>query len=741
MTRTRVRSLAIGGLVVPALLTATAAARVDGQAGAVQSALLEGVTSLRTAGVPGPLAVFGEHAVPVLAGRSDGDLLPVAVAAQWERGRVVALGHGGMLGSEALEHEGTRRFVVNAVRWLLAGREDDRGAVGVLNNEAMAKLLGDSGFTVVSLPRQWVASLPNLAAVVIDAHALDDETREPLATFVRDGGGLLTAGLGWGWLQLNPGRTIHEHPGNRLLVEAGLAWCDGTLETTAPGVFVVGEPAVALHAVEALEVLEREGGGVESNHPRQHVQQASATLTAAFRVLPAGHPLLLRAQRLRQDPAAIRVPTQARPLGSKDAISRALLALDVELERRLPADQVQAHPAAADFPGVVSDDAPRVRRQMVLDPTVSGWHSTGLYAPPGEPIELIVNDAPPGARVRIGCHTDHLWHHDRWRRVPDISRERPLASGSTRVASAFGGLVYIELPQRRGRQGRPERAEALPVEIVGAVEAPRFVLDRTTQAEWLESRQAPAPWGELESRKVIVSVPSGALRELDDPAALMRFWDAISDAHATLATIDLVPPKPHRFVADIQISAGYMHSGYPIMTHLDAVADMTSLERLRRGSWGLLHELGHNHQEADWTFDGTVEVTCNLFSLHAIDTVCSPPPGDRGHPGVNEPPSLEDHSAAGAPFETWKNDPFLALHMYVQLQEAFGWETFKRVFAEYRALPRSERPRSDAEKRDQWMVRFSRACGRNLAPFFDKWGVPVSDEAKRQIADLEPWGG
>ena len=28
--------------------------------------------------------------------------------------------------------------------------------------------------------------------------------------------------------------------------------------------------------------------------------------------------------------------------------------------------------------------------------------------------------------------------------------------------------------------------------------------------------------------------------------------------------------RPERYAADIQISAGYMHSGYPIMTHLDA---------------------------------------------------------------------------------------------------------------------------------------------------------------------------
>ena len=82
-------------------------------------------------------------------------------------------------------------------------------------------------------------------------------------------------------------------------------------------------------------------------------------------------------------------------------------------------------------------------------------------------------------------------------------------------------------------------------------------------------------------------------------------------------------------MADVQLSGGYMHSGYPIMTHLDVatgrdgqLAKVLDLERLKReGSWGHFHELGHNRQEGAWTFAGTGEVTCNLFTLYAMDTV------------------------------------------------------------------------------------------------------------------------
>ena len=76
--------------------------------------------------------------------------------------------------------------------------------------------------------------------------------------------------------------------------------------------------------------------------------------------------------------------------------------------------------------------------------------------------------------------------------------------------------------------------------------------------------------------------------------------------------------------------------------------------------------------------------------------------------------------------------------MYIELQQGFGWDTYKKVFAEYRRLPDAERPKTDQEKRDQWMVRFSRAVGRNLGPFFQAWGVPTS--AGRAAVHRRPAG-
>ena len=402
-------------------------------------------------------------------------------------------------------------------------------------------------------------------------------------------------------------------------------------------------------------------------------------------------------------------------------------------------EQLRAHPAAEFFPGAVPADAARIASRTVsIDTTVPAWHSTGLYAAPGELIRVQIppEAADKGFGVRIGCHTDGLWHLDKWQRAPEISRRESLRQAQTAAANPFGGLIYIEVPGDC-------TLGTIAVSVAGAVEAPRYIHGKTSVEEWkTKLRNSPAPWAELETKKVILSVPSAKIRQLDDPDALMAVWDAILDAQADLATIPRDRKRPERIVPDTQISAGYMHSGYPIMTWLDGSVDTSlSTAKMKAGSWGHFHELGHNHQVGDWTFDGTGEVTCNLFSLYVMETVCGQPSG-RGHDAM-EPASVEKrlrkHLETRAVFERWKADPFLALTMYHQLRTGFGWEAFKKVFAEYRDLPNAQRPKNDDEERDQWMVRFSRATGKNLGPFFQTWGVPTSQAARDSIQGLPGW--
>jgi hypothetical protein len=109
------------------------------------------------------------------------------------------------------------------------------------------------------------------------------------------------------------------------------------------------------------------------------------------------------------------------------------------------------------------------------------------------------------------------------------------------------------------------------------------------------------------------------------------------------------------------------------------------------------------------------------------------------HPALKEPEStnrLKKYLAGGAKFSDWQNDPFLALTMYLQLRQAFGWEPITKVFASYRTGPQ---PQTEQDRRDEWMVRMSRTVGKNLGSFFQAWGVPTSSKARESIIGLPDW--
>ncbi len=689
-----------------------------------RAVLLEGVSAIGSPGVPGPLLVAGKTTFAVVTGNLGGAAAPVVAAGTLGRGRFVGFGHNGFFGDTSYD---TPRLLANAVRWS-ADKPDAR----VFAPRNIVEMLNSTGLSAVETPRDWAARLTEVDVLCLSHGALSDDEQQAVESHLRNGGGVLFAGLGWGWLQVTPGKTIQQHPGNRLFAEHGLMWADGYMDDTVKDGFDAARPIpYEVNARQALDLL------IKGESDAQALSKASQTLMLAARTLPINDRLLRpRLRDLAAEHAGSAVPTEQSPLraGTQD-LERLLLTYAIAEARALPPERVEAHAAAADFPGLPEAGATRVARDLTIDPTTRGWKSTGLYAEPGQVIVVHVPDAmaDKGLGIRIGCHTDHLYDLDRWRRAPDISIQVAITEPVTRVASAFGGPIYLDLPDHAS-------PESFDISIRNAVGAPMFVLGQTDPREWRDTiRHYPAPWAELVTNKVILSVPSSSIRDLEDPVALMEFWDRVLDAAADLAAIPRERTRPQRYVADRQISAGYMHSGYPIMTHLDASAPMTRIDQLRAGNWGLFHELGHNHQSGDWTFGGTGEVTCNLFSLYIIDTLCTVPPGQRGHDGATGDVGLDEYLAAGAPFEKWQRDPFLALRMYIQMQAEFGWKPFQQVFAEYRDLPRDQRPRSDAEKRDQWMVRFSRTVERNLGPFFEKWGIPTSQAARDSIADLPEW--
>jgi hypothetical protein len=731
-----------GGNPMLFLCLAVMAAAQPSATGPDLDLLLNGVTEIVAPGcIVGPVAVYGDHAFPIITGGSGRSRLPILAGARYGKGRVVLAGHEGLIGTTDVPDQ--RRLIVNIAAWLCGERKTRR--VVLVDARNAVPVLREAGFDVRTATAEELPTLLSRAdAVFISGSRLTGKPDlvSALAKFIEAGGGYFDGMPGWGWQQLNPTLSLSDHyGGNKLTAPMGLVIADGMLDHTGKSGFLADRKNLDLsHAGRALKALSDHVAGTRKLEASDLAQVAQTLGNAAGAVPPDDRILIPRLRALTDRAGSSAIPTEKQPLGLDNPLGRiACVIQNIEM-RRAPVAALHAHPAANAFPGAVPADAPRLTATVSVDTSVPDWASTGLYAPAGEAIEVRLPDGAEkaGLWVRIGPHTDTNWHHDRWTRFPDISYAAPLREKATRFGNPFGGLVYIVVP-------RDCKLGTISVTISGAVAAPLFVQGKTPLHQWRATiRKAPAPWAELATDKIILTVLSSVVRNLDDPEALMAVWDHGLDAIADLAGMPRKRERPERICTDMQISAGYMHSGYPIMTWLDVPATMVDRDKLVQGGsktcWGFWHELGHNHQSGDWTFDGTGETTNNLFSLYCCERVSNEPVVRNGWLNVAQRNArVRKYFDDGAKFDEWKADPGLSLMFYAQLQQEFGWGAFQRLFAEYRQLPASERPRSDAQKRDQFLVRLSRQVGMNLGPFFTAWGIPTSDAARQSIANLPEW--
>ena len=716
--------------------------------------LLEGVTEIEFGkAVPGVLEV-STPGFPILSGLN-GKVIGAASADG--SGRVVVFTHGTLVSGAALENMSGLKLMTNSVRWAGKSSQARVGlAPGLESSEALMKAAELEARVMAAAE----VTTDQIDVYVVKGQDVTDESDQAvLKAFRRAGGGLVVASTPWAFAKKYPDFAA-EFPGNRLVAGSGIVYLkQGTAKTGG------------LLAVEAS------GGAMPTVTPTVTLnarRSESGPLAAAQRILVGGNtmPKAARATAIKEmEPGggltgaeatafweALReldekfgpvVPTKAEPLVlGEDPLRDAIVTLQDRLAMALPAEAMQPIAAASEYPGSVSASAERVTETIVIAApsriAIGGGAtnylvSTGFYAPPGEVVKITLPSkaADAGFAVRVGAyHISLLEWKDKWERYPNLKRDYKVESRVTEVANALGGIITIRVPR-----GFDE--DEVEVGIEGAVRAPFYQHGVTDVAEWKSKiRDYPAPWAELASSRVVLTLPSEYLRKLDDPGELMELWDEILDGAADLLVIDRDEIRPERIVCERQLALGAMHSGYPIGTHTGNFPEIAvDAKRLRaEGSWGIFHEIGHNHQRPMWALPGTGETTCNLWSLYLYETIIgkSSENTHRAVRALNRRQNFMKYISGGKNFEKDWN-VWTALETFMQLQEAFGWEAYQEVFDEYNKLENSERPKEQQDKNDEWMVRFSKTVGRNLGPFFRAWNIPVTEKALAEVSQLPDW--
>lgn len=79
----------------------------------------------------------------------------------------------------------------------------------------------------------------------------------------------------------------------------------------------------------------------------------------------------------------------------------------------------------------------------------------------------------------------------------------------------------------------------------------------------------------------------------------------------------------------------------------------------------------------------------------------------------------------------------LCIYCLLQLQDKFGWDAFKKVFAAYHSI--GNVPNDRDGKMNLYVVTFSKVVNMNLAAFFKAWGWPIQGSTEETLSSLPVW--
>ncbi|XP_069812408.1 TRPM8 channel-associated factor homolog [Dendropsophus ebraccatus] len=677
--------------------------------------LLRGISSLHISGesISSELLLHGPLTFPV--GITDHHQCFLG-AAHFGRGRVVVAGHESFFSKPEL-----KTFIINVISWLDMGR---KGTIGV-NKElgALAHILRNEG-----LPCVFCNLVPGLSVYCCTSYS--DKEAEKIQQFVAEGGSLLIGGHSWYWSYSNPD-AVSQYPGNKILNKFGITILPSTVTGKLNIKYNTLDPHTAANNYHFLRTLcqllkDPDNKAELKPHLSSRLSQLRKDVTS-FLKLPTSTLISSVCEELSSLVQEYNLPNVSKenPVksNSKDAFIMCLAQEISCLEdpTLCNADCIDGDCVAVEIDATNHGD--------------DAWRSTGLYLPPSKTATFVfpASAVEKGLQVQVGCHSDDLSSAEEFCRAPVVVHRKNVVGEKVVISSVWGGLLYVIV------KGKSQLG-TVTVTVYGAEPAPTFIKGQTKISSWLDTiRTYPAPWAELITENIILTVPSDVIRSLDDPEALLSAWDNIMDAVADLAMTPKKFLRPERIVADVQISAGWMHAGYPIMCHLPSAISMTDLQKMKtEGIWGPIHELGHNQQRHVWEFPpNTTEATCNLWSIYVHENVLAIP-RDKAHPAMEQAERnacIREYLKNGAKLEDWS--VWTALETYLQLQESFGWDPFKRLFSEYQTM--SNVTTENKGKMNLWAEKFSQAVNKNLAPFFQAWGWPIDEAISQKLSTLPSW--
>lgn len=399
------------------------------------------------------------------------------------------------------------------------------------------------------------------------------------------------------------------------------------------------------------------------------------------------------------------------------------------------------------FPGLVHSSMPRIKNSMVqLQGVYHPILSAYLYVPPSEKITVHIPQGlvNKGCKLQIGCHTDPIldFRERNLVRFPSISCIYDINYQQMDIGNPFGGLLYISIP----KTVFTSLSKEMDMKIERAVSAPVFLLGTTSVEQWRGVEQTKlVPFTEWVGKHISITIPSRSAALVDDPSVPLKFWDNVIQVICSLLHVTV---EHQRIVFDVQLTTGNSRAGYPCMfTYglIDAVINPCAEVLLKDGSV-VIHELCHSvmtNEHTSFLWKGRQEPIVNVLTYYVYEKVFDLKMEESSF-YVDMCATVKSHLLNSemnpqGKYMLYRNDSSgLSTMLELILIKQFGWQPLDQLWGEYMSKPIMVM-RTDQEKLEDWIVRYSELVQHDVRPYFESWGIPLSKAKHANISKLPQW--
>ena len=364
----------------------------------------------------------------------------------------------------------------------------------------------------------------------------------------------------------------------------------------------------------------------------------------------------------------------------------------------------------------------------------SALERTGIFLPRGQQIKVVLEEEPEQIDLVIGQYGSYKNLDSVQESSNPVSYA--LVKGENIITrSDSDGMVYLE---------NKSDSQTVTVSIEGGIEIPSYVLGDKESSEnfskKIDELKMTVPFFELEGKYVFGTFQMSQIEYLDYKndqrlVELLNYWDKLvtlsNEAYGFNNEAGYTAAKNMNqriHITNPDTGIGYASTGDKRMIfQVDSGASKDMLSNSSKvEQWGLWHEIGHTYQSPYYTFDGMTEIAVNISANYISEKLGF---GDRTAKGKEMISEYLNRDRTEKNFYDLEDGELVKLSALWTLQRVFGNDFFATLAQAYRSTPINELFMDNTDAQAQQMIRMmSQISNRNLADYFDQWGLTPSEE-------------